>query len=573
MKMIRSHPGTPPAGMLLSTRESLLAMLGLGFVTMMVAIDQTVVGTALPTVVAELRGFQFYAWVTTAYLLTSIITIPIFGRLGDYYGRKPFVVLSVALFLLASVLCGLSQSMVQLVVGRGLQGIAGGMMLGTAFAVVPDLFPDPHVRLRWQVVLSSCFGIANAFGPSLGGFLTFYMGWRAVFFINLPLGVLGLFFILRHVPHVRQMEQAAIRLDWQGAVLIALALSGLQFLVQLLPTHGATLPMVALGVGTAAFMTAFVWWERRCPAALLPMEMFRDRSIAILCVLSFCAGFVMFGLLIYLPLLLQGGFGLTVREVGMLITPLVVCITVGSIASARVIPRMRRPERVIHLGFFLLAAGGLGLVLVEADTRRAVIVGCLMACGVGLGMILPNLTIFIQELVKRSLLGISMALMQSTRMIGGMIGTAAVGSIITHFYVDRVTRLDISSFGDGAWLSRLVDPQVLVNMQVQSDFIAALQRMGLHGETFLLHARESMVWGVHAGLVLTVLVAVGGLLCVFRLPVVRLGRAAPAASVAVPAAAPAATGAATPAAGSQAVAPEAAPPNVAGALCDKEQSA
>ncbi len=522
--MNRASPKAPVAGMLLSTRESLFAMMGLGFVTMMVAIDQTVVGTALPTVVAELRGFQFYAWVTTAYLLTSIITIPVFGRLGDYYGRKPFVVLSVVLFLLASVLCGFAQSMVQLVLGRALQGVAGGMMLGTAFAVVPDLFPDPHVRLRWQVVLSSCFGIANAFGPSLGGFLAFYMGWRAIFFINVPLGLLGLYFILRHIPHVRQMEQAAIRLDWQGAVLIALTLAGLQFLVQLLPTHGASLPMVALGVGTAAFMTAFVWWERRCPAALLPMEMFSNRSIVIMCMLSFCVGFVMFGLLIYLPLLMQGGFGLSAREVGVLITPLVVCITVGSIASARVIPRLRRPERVIHLGFILLASCGLGLVLIEAATPRMILVGCLMGCGVGLGLIMPNLTVFIQELVNRSLLGISMALMQSTRMIGGMIGTAIVGSLITHFYVDGVGQLDVSAFGDGVWLERLADPQVLVNMQVQSDFIAALQRLGLHGETFLMHAQDSMVGGVHAGLVLIVLVSVGGLLCVLRLPAIRLGR-------------------------------------------------
>src|SRR5690606_2882108 len=235
--MKTSSAGTPGSGMLLSVRESSLAMLGLSFVTMMVAIDQTVVGTALPTVVAELRGFQFYAWVTTAYLLTSIITIPIFGRLGDYYGRKPFVVASIVLFLIASIFCGLAQSMVQLVAGRALQGVAGGMMLGTAFAVVPDLFPDPRVRLRWQGILSSAFGIANAVGPSLGGFLTYYLGWRTVFFMNVPLGLLGLFFVAKHVPRVRQMQADNIRLDWVGVILIALALTGLQFLVQWVPQH------------------------------------------------------------------------------------------------------------------------------------------------------------------------------------------------------------------------------------------------------------------------------------------------------------------------------------------------
>ncbi len=509
--------------MLLSARQSLLAMLGLGFVTMMVAIDQTVVSTALPTVVAELRGFSFYAWVTTAYLLTSIITVPIFGRLGDYYGRKPFVVLSIVLFLVASVFCGMAQSMMQLVIGRALQGVAGGMMLGTAFAVVPDLFPDPHVRLRWQVVLSSSFGIANAFGPSLGGFLTFYMGWRAVFFINVPLGLLGLYFIARYVPRVRHIDQQEIRLDWQGAVLIALALAGLQFLVQLLPVHGATMAMVALGLGTAALVAAFVWWERRTPAALIPMEMFRDRSVGILCVLSFCLGFVLFALLIYLPLLLQGGLGLTAREVGVLITPLVVCITVGSILSARILPRLRRAERVIHFGFILLAVCCAALLLTKAGMPRWVLLASLMGCGIGLGLVTPNLTVFIQELVGRSLLGISTALMHSTRMVGGMVGAAVVGSVITHYYVDHVRQLDVTPFGGGNWLARLEDPQVLVNSQVLSDFIAALQRVGLHGESFILHARESMVGGVHAGLILTVIVSVGGLLWAMRLPCVHLG--------------------------------------------------
>lgn len=509
--------------MLLSARESLFAMLGLGFVTMMVAIDQTVVGTALPTVVAELRGFSLYAWVTTAYLLTCIITIPIFGRLGDYYGRKPFVVMSIALFLTASVLCGLAQSMVQLVAGRGLQGIAGGMMLGTAFAVVPDLFPDPRVRLRWQVILSSCFGIANAFGPTLGGFLTYYMGWRAVFFMNVPLGLLGLFFIIRHVPHVRQMQGADIRLDWQGAVLIALSLAGLQFLVQLLPEHGASLPMAALGLATVACMTAFVWWETHCADALIPMGMFNDRSIVILCTLSFCMGFIMFALLIYIPLLLQGGFGLSARGVGILITPLVVSITVGSIVSGRILPRMRRPDRILYVGFGLLVASVAGLLPIAADTHRGWLVLALTGAGIGLGVIMPNLTVFIQELVHRSLLGISTAVMQSTRMIGGMVGTAVVGSLISHYYVKRVRELDVAPFGGGEWLPRLEDPQVLVNPKVQSEFIGALYRLGLHGETFINHARESMVWGVHAGLALALLVAIAGIIWQSRLPALPFG--------------------------------------------------
>ncbi|HJV51461.1 MAG TPA: MFS transporter, partial [Noviherbaspirillum sp.] len=192
-------------------------MLGLAFVVMLVALDQTVVGTALPTIVAELKGFNLYAWVATSYLLASVITVPIFGRLGDHFGRKYFVVAAITIFTLASVLCGLANSMLFLVLARGLQGVGGGMLVGTAFASVPDLFPEPHVRLRWQVIISSAFGIANAVGPSLGGFLTEYAGWRSVFYVNLPVGMLGVYFVARHMPLIRHHKgNGPLKLDWLG---------------------------------------------------------------------------------------------------------------------------------------------------------------------------------------------------------------------------------------------------------------------------------------------------------------------------------------------------------------------
>ena len=352
------------SGQVLPFRESLLAMLGISFVTMLVALDQTVVGTALPTIVSELKGFELYAWVATSYLLTSVITVPVFGRLGDYYGRKPFVIVSIVVFTAASVLCGAANNMLFLVLARGLQGIGGGMLVGTAFACIPDLFPDSVVRLRWQVLMSSAFGIANAVGPSLGGFLTQYYGWRSVFYVNLPVGLLSLFFVWRFLPHLRHVEhEGKMRLDWPGALLIAIALGSLQLFVELLPKHGVTLSALALLALSVASAYGLWQWEKRCPTAILPVDMFRNRSLAALFTLAVLGGFTMFSLLFYAPLLFQGGFGMSPKEAGLVITPLVVFITVGSIANGRIVSRVRNPNLMLYIGFALLALACLGVVV------------------------------------------------------------------------------------------------------------------------------------------------------------------------------------------------------------------
>lgn len=219
---------------LLPFRESVLAMLGVASVSMLIALDQTIVGTALPRIVAELRGFELYAWVATAYMLASVITIPIFGRLGDLFGRKPFMLAAILLFTLASVLCGIATNMLFLVLARGLQGIGGGIMMGTVFATVADLFPDPRLRLRWLVFVSSAFGLANVVGPTLGGMLTQHGSWRLVFFVNVPVGVAALFFVHAFLPHLHHARDGArLRLDWLGACVVAVTFGALQLAIEL----------------------------------------------------------------------------------------------------------------------------------------------------------------------------------------------------------------------------------------------------------------------------------------------------------------------------------------------------
>lgn len=512
-------------GRLLSVRRSLMAMTGLCCVMFMVAIDQTVVGIALPTIVAELNGFEFYAWVATAYLLTSVITVPVFGRLGDYFGRKPFVMVAILVFTLASVLCGLSQSMLQLVLARALQGIGGGMLVGTAFACVPDLFPDTHVRLRWQVLMSAAYGIANALGPTLGGFLTQHAGWRSVFYVNVPVGLLGLLAVAYFLPTIRPRREGKIRLDWIGALLIAGGLGCLQLFVEMVPRHGASTGSVLLGCAGAGLFVALVVWERHCPNPLLPLEMFSNRSVTTLFWLSMFAGFVLFGLMLYVPLLLQGGFGQSPQQAGLLITPLVVFITVGSIINSRMVIRLSQPSIMLYLGYGLLALCCIGVLLAAGRSAVAWFVLPMIVGGFGLGFIIPNLTVFVQETAGREVLGIAMAMVQSVRMIGGMIGTVVVGTLVTHHYVSSVTQAVPQGQGT-AWLATLQDPQVLVNQAAQSDFVAQLLRVGLNGDIFLDQARAALISAVHLGMGAALAVTLLACVWIMRLPVISLARGA-----------------------------------------------
>ncbi|TDY53400.1 EmrB/QacA subfamily drug resistance transporter [Paraburkholderia rhizosphaerae] len=499
-------------------------MLGISFVSMLVALDQTVVGTALPTIVAELRGFELYAWVATAYLLTSVITVPIFGRLGDYYGRKPFVIASIVVFTGASVLCGAANSMLFLVIARGLQGIGGGMLVGTAFACIPDLFPDSVVRLRWQVLMSTAFGIANAVGPSLGGFLTQYCGWRSVFYVNLPVGLVSLFFVWRYLPHLRHVaHKGKMRLDWPGALLIALALGSLQLFVETLSKHGFSASAVALLALSVASSYALWQWEKRFPQAILPADMFQNRSLNALFVLAVLAGFAMFSILFYAPLLFQGGFGMSPNEAGLVITPLVVFITIGSIANGRVVSRVRNPNLMLYVGFALLALACLGAAISTRTMPRGLLMTLMMLAGLGLGFVLPNLTIFAQQTAGREHFGIATALLQSLRMIGGMLGTAITGTLVTQMY-SRAVRHALERDHASHWYSNLGDPQILIDRAAQANLLDQLTRAGHDGAVLLEAARTSLVGAIHLGLAIATVVALVSIWRTRSVPPVRLTR-------------------------------------------------
>ena len=469
-----------------SFRDSLLAMLGIGLVNMLVALDQTVVSTALPSIVADLKGAEYYAWIASVYLLASVVCVPIFGRLGDYFGRKGFVIASITTFTAASALCGLAPNVGMLVFARALQGIGGGMMVGTAFASIPDLFPDPHARVRWMVVMAGSYGIATAAGPFLGGFLSTAYGWRSTFLVNLPVGLAGLYCVIRYLPRIAQAGKQRTTIDWAGAALLSILLASLQMGIERLPTDGlgsSTLTFAAITIGSCFVLYA---WEKRHAQPILPIDLFADRNLVFILLLSFAAGFAMFSMLFFMPLLLQTGFGMTPQAAGIAVTPLPVCLALGSMANTRIVTRLRAPMTIVTIGFAMIGVGCFGTTLLGATSPRLLGAVSMGAAGVGLGFILNNLNVFAQELSGRARLGITTALIQSTRMVGGMVGAATIGTLVSRSLARVVSGANHAALAD---------------------------------------AQSAVVHAIHMGFAIDVLVMGGAVYCTRRIVGVRLHQA------------------------------------------------
>jgi len=343
-----------------------------------------------------------------------------------------------------------------------------------------------------------------------------------VFYVNLPVGLLSLLFVGLYLPHLRHSDPAkTMRLDWPGALLITTALGCLQLFVELLPKHGISTGTTLLLVISLAAVAAIWFWERRCAQPLLPFEMFRDPKLGPLFTLSVVGGFAMFSVLFFAPLLLQGGFGLSPQDAGVLITPLVVFITIGSIANGRIVTRLRNPNAMLTVGFVLLAICCAGVAVSTRTMPRALLMVFMLCGGLGLGFIFPNLTIFAQQAAGRQNLGIATALLQSLRMIGGMAGAALTGTLVTHRYTSGV-KSGLSADHALPWLAQLADPQILINHAAQGPLMAQLAAAGHDGARLLELARLALVSAIHMGVGLGVVIAVFGVWHVRRLPLVTL---------------------------------------------------
>ena len=460
------------------------------------AMDQTVVSTALPRVVAELRGLNLYSWVFTAYMLTSTALVPIIGKLGDMYGRKPLFMIGIIVFMVASVFTGAAQTIEQLVVMRGLQGIGAGFIMANSFTIIGDLFP-PSERGKYTGLFSGVFGLASVTGPFIGGYLTDEISWRWVFYVNLPIGLIALPALYFGLPG-RRGPRNRHSLDILGSA--ALVAATVPFLLACVwvgeQRYGLTSP-VTLGLFaiSAAMPVAFVLIESRAKEPVLPLGIFRNAVVSLGTVNMFVTGIAMFGVISFVPLFVQGALGASATRSGSVTMPMTIAMVVTSLLAGQAVSRMGRYKWQGVLGSVFVTLGIFLLSRMTVDTSGLEVSLNMVVMGLGIGMGMPVFTVAVQNAVPHRLLGVVSASSQFFRQMGGMLGVAILGAALTARLSDEIPRTMPESVRSGTppdLLARAEDPQTMLNPVALGRLRESFEALGPDGARLFAEALERM---------------------------------------------------------------------------------
>jgi len=422
-----------------------LIFAALMLVLLLASLDQTIVSTALPTIVGDLGGLNHLSWVVTAYLLTATVSGPLYGKFGDVYGRKLVLQVAIVIFLVGSALCGLAQGMVELIAFRALQGLGAGGLIVVTLAVVGDIIP-PRERGRYQGYFGAVFGVSTVIGPLLGGFFVDNLSWRWIFYVNLPIGLAALAVIA--VAFRVQAEHRRHAMDYLGAALLAADLTAIVLFTSLGGTTWAwgSWEILSLLAASIVLLLAFVFVERRADEPVLPLSLFRNRTFASTSAVGFIVGFALFGAVTFLPLYLQITKGSSATRSGLELTPLVGGLLVTSILSGNLITRWGRYRPFPIAGTALMAVGLFLLSRLHVDTPTWEALGGAAVLGLGLGMVMQVLVLAVQNSVDPRNMGVATSGSTLFRQIGGSIGVAVFGTIFANrLQVELASRLSANA--------------------------------------------------------------------------------------------------------------------------------
>src|SRR3954470_12765276 len=444
-------------------RGILVVVSGLMLVMLLASLDQTIVSTALPTIVRDLGGLEHLSWVVTAYLLAVTAVTPLYGKLGDLFGRKIVLQAALVLFLAGSALCGLAQGMTELIAFRAIQGLGGGGLLVSAQAAIGDVVA-PADRGRYTGLFGAVFGVSSVAGPLIGGFMTTHISWRSIFYVNLPLGVLALIVLGVTLPSVTERRSHAI--DYAGTLLLALGLSA----VILLTTLGGNTydwgspAIIGMGVFGVACLVALTFVERRAPEPILPPALFRNRVFVVTSAVGFVIGFALFGALTFLPLFQQTVRGLSPTASGLQLLPVMGGLLITSIVSGQLIARTGRYKVFPILGTAVAALGMYLLSSLDETTSTGVAAFHMLILGLGLGMVMQVLVLVVQNSVPYDMLGVATSGSTLFRSIGGSLGTAILGAIFSGRLAAEVASGDtqVHAFTDSLHVVFLVAGVVVI---------------------------------------------------------------------------------------------------------------
>ncbi|MET9257990.1 MDR family MFS transporter [Streptomyces sp. NPDC048182] len=492
-----------------SVRVVLLALM----IAMMLAmLDNMIIGTAMPTIVGELGGMEHLSWVVTAYTLATAASTPIWGKLGDMYGRKGVFLTSIVLFLIGSALSGMAQDMGQLIGFRAIQGLgAGGLMVGV-MAIIGDLIP-PRERGKYQGMMAGVMALAMIGGPLIGGTITDHWGWRWSFYINLPLGAVALALVtaVLHLPK----KQSDSRIDYLGAVLLAVGITA----IVLVTTWGGTeyawssaRIMELIGIGVAA-LVGFVWWQTRAAEPIVPLHIFRSRNFTLMAVIGFIVGFVMFGATLFLPLYQQAVQGASATNSGLLLLPMLGAMLVTSMVAGRITTSTGKYKVFPVAGGVLMAIGLYLLSLMDTDTSRFTSGLYMAVVGLGMGCLMQITMLVAQNSVEMKDMGVASSSTTLLRTLGASFGVAIMGALFNNRVQDVMTERAGAMGAKVTQQSAQLDPTKL-------DSLPALVRDAYQ------HAVSS---GVHSAFLLGGAVAIVGLIAALFVKEVPLKGAGPAA--------------------------------------------